>query len=69
MTQLLETITTVLGKAITWVGTVIQAFFGTPAADSTAGALANLLPYLALGMGIGILGLGVKYVRSFIKIG
>lgn len=61
MTELLNTITTVLGKSITWVGNVVTALF--------SGEMADLLPFLALGMGIGILGLGVKYVRSFIKIG
>lgn len=63
MNALLNNITTVLGEAINWVGSVVSAMFGSE------GALADLLPYLALGMGIGILGLGVRYVRSFVKIG
>lgn len=62
MASLIQNITTVLGSAITWVGSVVTAMF------SSNGALKDLLPYLALGMGIGILGLGVKYVRSFVKI-
>lgn len=63
MSQLITNIGTVLSAAIGWVGTTVSAMFGSE------GELADLLPYLALGMGIGILGLGVKYVRSFVKIG
>lgn len=63
MANLIETIGDVLEAAIGWVGSTVTAMF------STTGALHDLLPYLALGMGIGILGLGVKYVRSFVKIG
>lgn len=63
MAALIEQIGTVLSSAITWVGNVVSAMF------SSNGALHDLLPYLALGMGLGILGLGVKYVRSFVKIG
>lgn len=62
MADLISNIGTVLASAITWVGSVVTAMFGS------TGALKDLLPYLALGMGIGILGLGVKYVRSFVKI-
>lgn len=62
MSALLTQIGTVLTAAIGWVGSVVTSMFGSE------GALADLLPYLALGMGIGILGLGVKYVRSFVKI-
>lgn len=63
MANLITTIGTVLTAAIGWVGDVVSAMFGT------SGALADLVPFLALGLGIGILGLGVKYVRSFVKIG
>lgn len=63
MSNLITQIGSVLTAAIGWVGNVVSAMFGAE------GALADLLPYLALGMGIGILGLGVKYVRSFVKIG
>jgi len=63
MQTLITQIGSVLTAAIGWVGNVVSAMFGAE------GALADLLPYLALGMGIGILGLGVKYVRSFVKIG
>lgn len=63
MSSLITQIGTVLTAAIGWVGNVVSAMFG---AD---GAMADLVPFLALGLGIGILGLGVKYVRSFVKIG
>lgn len=63
MANLITTIGTTLSAAIGWVGDVVSAMFGTN------GALADLVPFLALGLGIGILGLGVKYVRSFVKIG
>lgn len=63
MQALLQNITSCLTQAITWVGNVVTAMFG---AD---GALADLVPFLAIGMGLGILGLGVKYVRSFVQIG
>lgn len=63
MSALLTQIGTVLSSAITWVGSVVSAMFGT------SGALADLVPFLAIGMGLGILGLGVKYVRSFVQIG
>lgn len=64
MASLLTQIGTVLTAAISWVGTTVTAMFNTE-----SGALSDLLPFLALSMGIGILGLGVKYVRSFVKIG
>ena len=67
--NVLDSIGTVLGEAIEWVGTVISAFFGTAASGSTAGMFADLLPFLCIGLGVGILGLGVKYVRSFVKLG
>lgn len=63
MTNLITTIGQVLTAAIGWVGSVCSAMFGSE------GALADLVPFMALGLGIGILGLGVKYVRSFVKIG
>lgn len=63
MAALLQNITTTLTSSISWVGQVVSAMFGE------SGALADLLPFLAIGMGLGILGLGVKYVRSFVQIG
>lgn len=63
MSNLITQIGTVLTAAIGWVGDVVASMFGT------SGALADLVPFLAIGMGLGILGLGVKYVRSFVQIG
>lgn len=63
MANLITTIGTVLTAAISWVGDVVESLFGA------SGELASLTPFLALGLGIGILGLGVKYVRSFVQIG
>lgn len=63
MASLITQIGACLTAAIGWVGNVVTAMFGE------SGALADLLPYLALSMGVGLLGLGVKYVRSFVKIG
>lgn len=63
MASIITQIGAVLTAAIGWVGSVVSAMF------SETGQLKDLLPYLALGMGLGILGLGVKYVRSFVKIG
>lgn len=63
MAAFLTEIGSVLTAAIGWVGSVVTAMFGT------SGQLADLLPFIALGLGVGVLGLGVGYVRSFIKIG
>lgn len=63
MTAFLTSIGSVLTAAIGWVGNVVSAMFGSE------GALADLVPFIALGIGVGILGLGVGYIRSFIKIG
>lgn len=63
MSSLITQIGTVLTAAIGWVGSVVSAMFGSE------GQLADLVPFLAIGLGVGILGLGVKYVRSFVKIG
>lgn len=63
MSALITNIGTVLTAAIAWVGEVVTAMFGD------TGALADLVPFLAIGLGLGILGLGVKYVRSFVNIG
>lgn len=63
MSTFLTHIGTVLTSAIGWVGSVVTSMFGEN------GQLADLLPFIALGLGVGILGLGVKYIRSFITIG
>lgn len=61
MAAFLTDIGTVLTQAISWVGSTVTAIM--------SGSLSSLLPFIALGLGVGVLGLGVKYVRSFIKIG
>ena len=63
MAAFLTEIGSVLTAAISWVGDVVTSLMGS------TGALKDLLPFIALGIGVGVLGLGVKYVRSFIKIG
>lgn len=63
MASFLTQIGTVLTSAIGWIGSVVTSMFGEN------GQLADLLPFIALGIGVGVLGLGVRYIRSFIKIG
>lgn len=63
MAAFMTQIGTVVTQAITWLGTVVSALLGE------SGALNDLVPFIALGIGVGLVGLGVKYVRSFIKIG
>lgn len=57
--SMIQAVTTGLQTVITWCGTVIQALLG---AD---GQLKELLPLLAIGIGISALMLGVKIIRSF----
>lgn len=57
---MLEAVTTGLGTVISWTGTVVNALVGAE------GALADLLPLLAIGVSISALMLGVKVIRSFI---
>lgn len=52
-------ITDALSTVIDWVGTVITAM------TSESGALAPLLPLLAIGIGISALFLAVKVFKSF----
>lgn len=63
MAAFLTNIGTVVTQGITWLGSVTSALLGE------SGALNDLVPFIALGIGVGIIGLGVKYVRSFIKFG
>lgn len=63
MASFLTNIGSVLTAAISWVGNTVTALMGE------SGAMKDLLPFIALGLGVGVLGLGVGYVRSFIKIG
>lgn len=56
---MLEAVTTALSTVIEWVGSVVTALTGTD------GALAPLLPLLAIGVAISALMLGVKAIKSF----
>lgn len=58
-TTMLEQVTTALGTVIEWVGTVVTALTGSN------GALAPLMPLLAIGISISALMLGVKAIKSF----
>ena len=57
---MLDAVTSALGTVIDWVGTVVDALVGTD------GALASLLPLLAVGVAISALMLGIKAIKSFI---
>ena len=57
---MLNAVTNALGVVIEWVGTVVTALVGE------AGALADLLPLLAVGVAISALMLGIKAIKSFI---
>lgn len=56
---MMEAVTTALGTVIEWVGTVVTAL------TTTDGALAPLLPLMAIGISISALMLGVKAIKSF----
>lgn len=56
---MIEAVTTALTTVIGWVGTVVTALTGE------SGALAGLLPLLAIGVAVSALMLGVKAIRSF----
>ena len=57
---MLNAVTSALGTVIEWVGTVVTALVGE------SGALADLLPLLAVGVAISALMLGIKAIKSFI---
>lgn len=57
---MLAAITSALTTVITWVGSVVDALI-TP-----EGALAELLPLLAVGVAISALMLGIRAVKSFV---
>ena len=56
---MIESVTTSLGTIIQWIGTILQALTGE------SGALAALWPLMAIGIGISVLFLGVKVIKSF----
>lgn len=56
---MLAAVTSGLETVISWVGTVVTAIVGE------SGALNELLPLLAIGIGVSALMLGVKAIRSF----
>lgn len=57
---MLDAVTSGLNTVIQWVGTVVDAL------TTTDGALAALLPLLAIGVAVSALMLGIKAIRSFI---
>lgn len=57
---MLNAVTTGLTTVISWVGSVVDALV------TTDGALAELLPLLAIGVAVSALMLGIKAIRSFI---
>lgn len=57
---MLEAVTSALTTVISWVGTVVDALV------TSDGALATLLPLLAVGVAISALMLGIKAIKSFI---
>lgn len=56
---MIESVTTSLGTIIDWIGTILTALTGE------SGALAALWPLMAIGIGISVLFLGVKVIKSF----
>lgn len=57
---MLQAVTDGLTTVISWVGTTVEAF------TATEGALADLLPLLAIGVSVSALMLGFKAIRSCI---
>lgn len=55
---MLEAVTSALSTIIDWVGTVVTAFIGE------TGELKDLLPLLAIGIGISAFLFGVRAIRS-----
>lgn len=56
---MIESVTTSLGTIIDWIGTILTSLTGE------AGELASLWPLMAIGIGISVLFLGVKVIKSF----
>lgn len=61
MASFLTQVGSVVTSAITWVGNVVTAMFGE------TGALKDLLPFLAIALGLTILHMGISYIRSFVR--
>lgn len=57
---MIEAVTSALSTIITWCGSVITAI------TSSTGALKELLPLFAVGIGISVLFLGVKVIKSIV---
>lgn len=57
---MIDAVTSALGTVITWVGSVITAITGS------SGALNALLPLFAVGIGISVLFLGIKVIKSIV---
>lgn len=58
--SIITEIGTGLENSLTWIGTVISSFF------TAGGAFNAVLPVLGLSIGLKLVGMGVRYVRSFI---
>lgn len=56
---MIESVTNSLGTIIDWIGTILTSLTGE------AGELAALWPLMAIGIGISVLFLGVKVIKSF----
>lgn len=56
---MIESVTSSLTTIIDWIGTILTAL------TDQAGKLAPLWPLMAIGIGISVLFLGVKVIKSF----
>lgn len=63
---MLEAVTSGIDTVLKWIGTFIKSLLGTPAAESSSGVLADLLPLFAIGIAISAVLLGVKIVKSVV---
>lgn len=57
---MLEAVTAAITTVISWVGSVITAL------TSTTGALSDLLPLFAIGIGISGVLLGIRIIKSIV---
>lgn len=58
---MMDAVTTALGTVIDWIKVVVQSLLGS---GETAGALAPLLPLLAVGIAISAFLFAMKAIRS-----